>query len=154
MSFIKRIALHLFLIPLVLILPPLAYDYISHTELSAVPGMLMLGSLSYPVYFSYLATRLHSARISFILLHLIALLTISFFTLEASGSATPLIVVLLPAILGLVTLPAAVVAKLRKRRPLAINCLLSSLVSGPLGLALSMLAIDGVGMSAMSGMRW
>lgn len=116
--------------------------------------MLMLGSLSYPVYFSYLATRLHSARISFILLHLIALLTISFFTLEASGSATPLIVVLLPAILGLVTLPAAVVAKLRKRRPLAINCLLSSLVSGPLGLALSMLAIDGVGMSAMSGMRW
>ncbi|MFZ6676907.1 hypothetical protein [Undibacterium sp. Tian12W] len=149
-----RIALHLFLILLVLILPPLVYDYISHTKLSNVPGMLMLGGLSYPAYFSYLATRLRSARARLILLHLIALLTISFFMLDASGRATPLIVLLLPAILGLITLPAALIARLRKQRALAITCLWSSLVSGPLGLILSMLAIYGAGMSAMSGMRW
>ncbi|MES2040145.1 MAG: hypothetical protein V4495_20200 [Pseudomonadota bacterium] len=154
MSIIKRIALHVFLILLVLILPPLVYDYISHTSLSTVPGMLMLGALSYPAYFSYLVTRLHSARARLILLHLITLLTLSFFMLMASDRSTPLIVVLLPAILGLVTLPAAVIATLSKQRPLAINCLWSSLVSGPIGLALSMLAIYGVGMSAMSGMRW
>ena len=149
-----RIALHLFLILVVLILPPLVYDYISHTSLSTVPGMLMSGGLSYPVYFSYLVTRMHSVRARFILLHLIAMLTISFFTLEASDRSTPFIVALLPAILGQITLPMAAVARLRKQRPLAINCLLSTLVSGPIGLALSMLAIYGMGMSAMSGMRW
>jgi|GEM_PF-2034857 len=154
MPLIKRIALHLFLILLVLILPPVVYDYISHTELSNVPGMLMLGGLSYPVYFSYLATRLHSARTRLILLHLIAMLTISFFMLVASGRTTPLIVVLLPAILGLITLPAAAIAWLCKKIPLAINCVWSSLISGPIGLALSILAIYGAGMSAMSGMRW
>lgn len=154
MPIIKRITLHLFLILLVLILPPLVYDYISHTSLSTVPGMLMLGAFSYPAYFSYLVTCLHSARARLILLHLITLLTISFFMLVTSGSSTPLIVVLLPAILGLGTLPVAVIARLCKQKPLAINCLLSSLVSGPIGLALSMLAIYGMGMSAMSGMRW
>ncbi|MFZ6731257.1 hypothetical protein ACO0LG_04965 [Undibacterium sp. Ji42W] len=154
MSIIKRIALHLFLILLVMILPPLIYDYISHTDLSNVPGMLMIGGLSYPVYFSYLATRLHSARARLILLHLIAMLTISFFMLDASGRTTPLVVLLLPAILGLIMLPAAAMARLRKQRELAINCLWSSLVSGPLGLILSILAIYSAGMSAMSGMRW
>lgn len=154
MSIIKRITLHVFLILLVLILPPLVYDYISHTTLSRIPGMLMVGGLSYPAYFSYLVMRLHSKRARFIWLHLIALLTISFFSLYASDRSTPLIVALLPAILGLITLPIAAVAKLLKQGPLAINCLLSSLVSGPIGLALSMLAIYGAAMSAMSGMRW
>ncbi|BBB58283.1 hypothetical protein UNDKW_0010 [Undibacterium sp. KW1] len=149
-----RIGLHLFLILLVLILPPLVYDYISHTNLSNVPGILMLGGLSYPAYFSYLATRLHSDRARLILLHLIAMLTISFFMLDASGRTTPLIMLLLPAILGLIMLPAAAIARLRMQRALAINCLWSSLVSGPIGLILSMLAIYGAGMSAMSGMRW
>lgn len=154
MSIHKRIALHLFLILMVLILPPLVYDYISHTDLSKLPGMLMLGGLSYPAYFSYLAIRQRSDRARLILLHLIAMLTISFFMLDASGRTTPLMVLLLPAILGLITLPAAVIVWMRRQRALAINCLWSSLVSGPIGLFLSVLAIYGAGMSAMSGMRW
>ncbi|MFZ6746384.1 hypothetical protein ACO0LC_24395 [Undibacterium sp. JH2W] len=154
MSVIKRIALHAFLISVVLILPPLVYDSLSHTRLGSVPGMLMLGGLSYPTYFSYLVTGLQSARARFIWLHLIALLTISFFALEASDRSTPLLVALLPAILGLITLPMAAIAKLRQQRPLATTCLFSSLVSGPTGLVLSLLAIYSMGMSAMSGMRW
>ncbi|MFZ6654688.1 hypothetical protein [Undibacterium sp. TJN19] len=153
----KRICLHIFLILIVLILPPVVYDFVSSSSLSHlshVNGLDMTGGLAYPAYFSYWVTRLRSARARLILLHLIALLTISFFTLEASGRSTPLFVILLPAIVGLITLPIALLATSRGQKPLAVNCLLSSLVNGPLGLILSLLTIYGAGMGAMSGMRW
>jgi uncharacterized membrane protein len=150
----KRICLHVFIILVVLILPPVVYDFVSRSSFSYVHGLDMIGGLGYPAYFSYWVTRLRSPRARLILLHLIGLLTISFFALAAGGRSTPLIVILLPALLGLITLPVALIAKTRGQTALAVNCKLSSLVCGPLGLGLSMLAVYGAGMGAMSGMRW
>jgi hypothetical protein len=96
-------------------------------------------------------------RAKFILFHLLLLLTLSWlgFTIGGkSNSAAVISMVVLPPLGGAMAIPLTTTAYIRHKVQLAKTCLFSTLLSLPIGLALSVLALYGIGRSAMSGMCW
>jgi len=160
-SWLQRLALGLVLhIPLLLFVtlaPVAVYERVSTSAWRDVPGLDFAGGITYPLYTAFLISRLKSARAKFILLHLLLLLTLSWLAFTIGGrsnSVAVITMVVLPALVGAMAIPLAITASLRHKVQLAKTCLFSTLLSLPIGLALSVLALYGIGRSAMSGMRW
>lgn len=160
-SWLQRFALGLVLhIPLLLfvtLVPVAVYERVSNSAWRNVPGLDFAGGITYPLYAAFLVSRLKSTRAKFILFHLLLLLTLSWMAFTIGGrsnSAAMIAMVILPALVGAMAIPLAITAYLRHKVQLAKTCLFSTLLSLPIGLALSVLALYGIGRSAMSGMRW
>ena len=149
-----RIAIHVLIVFFVMLIPPLLYDAVSKSSYQGNEALLFAGGLTYPAYLAYWITRLKSGRAKFILLHLLAILTVMFLVLAGSGRTMPDALLFLPLILTLLPLAPALWAGLRHNQRLLKTSLLSVLASLPICLVLSALLLYGMGMSAMSGMRW
>ena len=75
MKLAGKIALHLLLIFLVLLVPPLVYDLVSR-HVGGQSPWLYVGGLSYPLYLGWWITRIGHPRIRAILLHLLGFATL------------------------------------------------------------------------------
>lgn len=149
-----KVWLHLAIICVVLLAPPLIYDAISRTSLQKGNGFEFAGGLLYPAYFCYWLLQLRSTRAKCILGFTLGLLTVSAIILGTSDRATPLILLLFPAIIGAAPIALSVVAGIMRNKAMAITWLFTSLIALPLGVSISVLATYGAAMSSLGNMRY
>jgi hypothetical protein len=155
--FVAGFALHVMLLLVVTLVPVQIYEMVRTSAWHDVPGLDFAGGITYPLYIAYLISRLKSTRAKFILFHLLILLTLAWLGMGISirsNSILMMVSLLLPSVIGAMPLPLAVIAYIRRNMHLVRTCLVSTLLSLPIGLALSMLVLYGMGRSSMSGMRW
>ncbi|MDP5238892.1 hypothetical protein Q9Q94_05090 [Uliginosibacterium sp. 31-16] len=153
----SRVAKHLGIFLLVLILPPIWYDFFSGTQLAQHNLVLMAGAITWPLYVLWLSLKCPWPRLRFILLQLLGVLTlIGVAALLASCRAPDWLmwaVLLLPLVAAVLPLPALRRAE-RQQAGFRRNWLFGSLSSLPLALGFGILMFYATAMCAMAGMRW
>ena len=153
-SVVKKISVHIVVLLLVVIAPPLIYDAVSRSSYSEIAGLDMIGGLTYPAYILYWIMRIKNARARFIVCYPVILVTVSALTIAFGERSMPMVVVALPACLGILPLLMAVIAAIKRKAHFAVTCLWAALLALPMGLAMSLLLLYGLGMSAVGNMRY
>jgi len=148
---------HLGILLLVLILPPLWYDFFSGTPWSQHNLLLMAGAFIWPLYFVWLGLKCPWPRLRFILLQLIGLLSLMGLAMLTTDCRAPdwqtWLVLVGPPLAALLPLPAVRRAE-REPPGLRRRWLVASLASLPFALGYAALTVYATGMCAMAGMRW
>lgn len=150
-ALIDGVAVHVVLLPAVILIPVLVYDAFYHSSWAGVPGMPFIGGLTYPAYALFCLSRLKRPRLRFILAYHVALLTVAFAVAFGTSRATPEMVFALPAAMGVLPFLLAAGAGILRQRSFALTSLICGLFSAPIGAGVSFMTLLG---SAMSGMRW
>ena len=152
-----RIGKHLAILLLVLILPPIWYDFFSGTPWSQHNLLLMAGALTWPLYALWLSLKCPWPRLRFILMQLLGVLTlVALAALLASCRAPDRLmwaVLLVPLAAALLPLPALRRVE-RQQAGFRRNWLFGSLASLPFALGFGVLMFYATAMCAMAGMRW
>ncbi|MEO8730310.1 MAG: hypothetical protein ABI410_13235 [Rhodoferax sp.] len=156
LSIAIKVLINLAIILLVLLIPPLVYDYLINTKFGH--NYPMIGGITYPLYISYLTLKLKNFRAKFIILHIIIvfisyILSIVFLDNIKNNYAQGLI---LPLTMLVVLYPLGMSYFFKKRGDILLSatCRISCLVALPFGIALTLLTLFSLSRSAMGGMRW
>jgi hypothetical protein len=143
----RRIATHSLILLLVTCLPPLIYEAVDRSRWRDIDGIAFAGGVTYPAYACYWILKIGNARARFILLYLLSLLTISCLATGLWPHNPPVPVLVLPAIVGALPLFGALYLRAVGEQHAAKTCLLSAVVSLPVGVAFSTVIIFGAAMS-------
>lgn len=153
MKLAGKIALHLLLIFMVLLVPPLVYDLVSK-HVDGESPWLYAGGLTYPLYLSWWISRIGHPRIRAILLHLLtfaSLMSALVLLLDRRGAQFALF---LPAASLLPCLAILLLRAAQGRGDDMRTHLYGLLLLIPFALFLTGLIFLGMGMLGMRGMRW
>jgi hypothetical protein len=148
-----KVLLHLAIIGVVLMTPPLVYDAVSRFSWRTANGLAFSGGLVYPVYFGYWICQLKSVRAKCLWGYTLGLIAASMRVFGMSDRSTSFVVLLIPAIIGAIPIALSIVTGIMRNRPMAIIWLFTTLIVLPLGVLISMLATYGAAVATLGNMR-
>jgi hypothetical protein len=148
-----KIALHLLLIGIVVLVPPLLFDRLNQAGIHDSIWVFS-GGLTYPLYLGWWVSRIRQPIIRTILLHLIAFTTVASALVMSLDKRTAGFAPFVPAAALLPCLACAVVRGVQGRRSDIRAHLYALLLLLPFALGLTALILFGLAMTSMQGMRW
>ena len=135
---ILKILVHILVVLVVVLLPPLAYDAVTQSRYHGDDFFLFMGGATYPAYCLYWLLKIKNPRVKFVWIHITIVFTIRFFGLLFSDEGRySLIVVMLPSMVGALPLPLYIVHRLRNNFGFTTTYLISTAIAFPIGLVLS-----------------
>lgn len=152
------IATHVFVLFLVAVIPVVVFEAVASYAQAGHPrahAFAFIGGVTYPLYVGHWLLKAKSLTLKFTSLHLLSLVTLTFFVSGVCNSLKlPALLLVFP--IGWSLLPGfiAAFASVRGNRSLVRACVFSLVISFPLALVMSVLLAYGQGMSSMAGMRW
>ncbi|CBJ40390.1 membrane protein of unknown function (plasmid) [Ralstonia solanacearum CMR15] len=151
---IQKIGLHLVLICLVVLVPPLLYERLVAAGVTDVL-LLFIGALTYPLYMGYWIMRIQQPRMRIPLLHLLSFVVVVVFCVLGLDSHvnTIVCVVGVPAVL-LIGLIFALVELFRRKRVAAMSHFLGFMLLFSMALFTEYLILSAISMSVMKGLRY
>lgn len=148
---------HLFILILVLLLPPVVYELVSLTSFRDNKPLLMAGAVIWPLYAAWLCLKLGSERLRFVLLQLLGVLSgIGLMALLASCAASDVFMWFVRAFpLLLAALPLPVLFKPASLRSVAFSrhWFIAVLIGLSLALGFAALMTHASHMCELAGMR-
>jgi len=149
------LAKHLFILILVVLVPLVVFELVSLTALRDNKPLLMIGSVSWPLYAAWIFLKIRHERLRFILLQLLGVLSgIGLMALLASCAASDALMGLVrafPVLLSLVPLPVLLAPALRRSEAFCRHWYIAVLICLPLALAFAALMTYGSHMCALAG---
>ena len=153
-SVVAVFALHVCVVLLVVLLPPIVYSAVSASRYQGDEWLLFSGGATYPLYAIYWLAKIKNPRVRFILLHLTFVLMTAAATAFVSNRSTPLLVAFLPTIAAALPILGSVASRMHGRSSAAATFLVSSLIALLVGVPSSLLIAYGMGMAAVGNMRY
>ncbi len=155
-SLAKKAALHLLVVAVVTITPLIAYDRINALALdgdASLNRFMRMGGLTYPLYLSYWLMKVRSNVLRYTALQVVFLASAIFIAMDTDLLPSDALF-LLPMLLTVPCLLLCLWTWRTGSRARSKALLVAWLLSLPLALVFMLWTGQGLGTSAMGGMRW